>query len=157
MRASSASIVTAIERVLCLRPTMYEVMNYSPGLQSTGNLAAPYYHIWHWRIADAMRRARIAANIAKLPELLRSTVYSRYVSKLDEYRAKAEYCREMAAKSIGPADKEEWLQQAAKWRTLASLSDRAAEMNDPHEKQMEVLDEIWETLASRLSKENGKA
>jgi hypothetical protein len=84
-------------------------------------------------------------------------VYTRYVSKLDEYRPKAEYCREMAAKSVGPADKEEWLQQAANWRTLASLSDRAAEMNDSHEKQMEVLDEIWETLASRLSKDNDKA
>ena len=81
------------------------------------------------------------------------------MSKLDDYRTKAEYCREMAAKVVNPLDKEGWLQQAANWQTLASLADRecraaAAEMNDPtHEERMEVMAEIWETLASRLSKE----
>jgi hypothetical protein len=64
-------------------------------------------------------------------------VYSRSMSKLDDYRTKAEYCREMAAKVMGPLDKEGWLQQAANWRTLASLADRewrraAAEVNDPN-------------------------
>jgi hypothetical protein len=84
-------------------------------------------------------------------------VYSRSMSKLDDYRAKAEYCREMAAKVVSPLDKEGWLQQATNWRTLAGLWDRecrraAAEMIDPtHKKQMEVLSEIWETLSSRLS------
>jgi hypothetical protein len=45
---------------------------------------------------------------------------------------------------------------AANWRTLASLSEyRAAEISDPTDKnQMEVLGEIWETLASRLLKGN---
>ena len=60
-------------------------------------------------------------------------VYSRSMSRLDEYRAKAEYCREMAAKVISPLDKDAWLQEATNWRTLASLSDwehpAAAEMN----------------------------
>jgi hypothetical protein len=79
--------------------------------------------------------------------------------KRDDYRAKAEYCRDMATKVTSPLDEEEWLQQATNWRTLAALSDRdwrsaGAEMNDPtHEKQMEDLAEIWERLASRLSKE----
>jgi len=85
-------------------------------------------------------------------------VYSRTMSKLDDYLAKAEHCSEMATKVTPPLDKEGWLQQATNWRTLAALSDRewrraAAEMNDPtHKKQMEVMAEIWETLASRLSK-----
>jgi hypothetical protein len=86
-------------------------------------------------------------------------VDSRSMRKVDDYRAKAEYCREMAAKVISPLDKEQWLQQAINWRTLAALSDRdwrsaGAEMNDPtHKKRMEDMAEIWETLASRLSKE----
>ena len=81
------------------------------------------------------------------------------MSKVDEYRAKAEYCREMAAKAKAPADKQEWLQQATNWRTLASLSEgRATEVSDPtYKNQMEILGEIWETLASRLSKGNHKA
>jgi hypothetical protein len=85
------------------------------------------------------------------------------MSKLDDYRAKAEYCREMAAKVVSPLDKEKWLQQDTNWRTLAALSDRecrraAAEMNDPtHKKQMEVMAEIRETLASRLSNGIDKA
>jgi hypothetical protein len=60
-------------------------------------------------------------------------------------------------KVVSPLDKQEWLQQATNWRTLASLSDRecrwaAAEINDPtRKKQMEVMAEMWETLASRLS------
>jgi hypothetical protein len=75
------------------------------------------------------------------------------MSKLDEYSAKAEYCREMAAKVVGPRDKQEWLQRATNWRTLASLSDRAADMNDPTRKnQVEVMAEIWERLAAQLSK-----
>jgi hypothetical protein len=91
-------------------------------------------------------------------KLMACMVYSRSMSKLDDYRAKAEYCREMAAKVMGPLDKEGWLQQAANWRTLASLADREwcrapAEVNDPtHKKKMEVMAEIWKTLAARLSK-----
>ena len=90
-------------------------------------------------------------------------VYSRFMSKRDDYHAKIEYCRQMAAKVTCPLDKEGWLQQATNWRTLAELSDRecrraAAEMNDPtHKKQMEVMAKIWETLASRLSKGIDKA
>jgi hypothetical protein len=88
---------------------------------------------------------------------------SRSMSKLDDYRAKAEYCSEMAAKVLSPRDKEMWLQQATNWRTVAALSDRecrraATEINDPtHEKRMEVMAEIWETLASRLSNGIDKA
>ena len=71
-------------------------------------------------------------------------VYSRSMSRLDEYRAKAEYCREMAAKAISPLDKDAWLQEATNWLTLASLSDweypAAAEMN---------VQEIWESAAPR--------
>jgi hypothetical protein len=80
------------------------------------------------------------------------------MTKQDEYRAKAEHCREMAGKVISPLEKEGWLQQATNWLTLSALSDRecrmkAAETNDPtHKKQMEVMAELWETLASRLSK-----
>jgi hypothetical protein len=80
------------------------------------------------------------------------------MSKLDDYRAKAEYCRKMATKVMGPLDKEGWLQQAANWRTLAALADRewrraATEVNDPtHKKKMEVMAEIWKTLAARLAK-----
>jgi hypothetical protein len=85
------------------------------------------------------------------------------MSNPDDYRAKAEYCREMAAKVMSPLDKEAWLQQATNWQTLAALRDgecrrAAAEMNDPtHKKQMEVIAEIWETLASRLSNGIDKA
>jgi hypothetical protein len=59
---------------------------------------------------------------------------------------------------VSPLDKEGWLEQAANWQTLAALSDReyrraAAEMNEStHKDQMEVMAEIWEKLASRLSK-----
>lgn len=80
------------------------------------------------------------------------------MGKLDDYRAKAKYCREMAAKVVSPLDKEGWLEQATNWQTLAGLSDRerrraAAEMSDPaHKEQVEVMAEIWATLASRLSK-----
>ena len=85
-------------------------------------------------------------------------VYSRSMNKLDEYHAKAEYCREMAAKVMSPLDKEAWLQEATNWRTLASLSAAAVEMNDPARKnQVEVMAEIWETLAAQLSKGSNKA
>jgi len=75
-------------------------------------------------------------------------VYSHSMRKRDDYRAKAEYCREMAAKVMSPLDMEEWLQQATNWRTLAALSNRdwrsaAAGINDPpHKKQMEDMAEI---------------
>jgi hypothetical protein len=48
------------------------------------------------------------------------------MSERYDYRAKAEYCREMAAKVMSPLDKEGWLQQATNWRMrmLAALSDR---------------------------------
>jgi len=64
----------------------------------------------------------------------------------------------MAAKIMSPLDKEGWLQQATNWRMLAALSDRersaGTEMNDPtHKKRMEDMAQIWQTLASRLSKE----
>jgi hypothetical protein len=74
------------------------------------------------------------------------------MSKPDECREKAEYCREMAATVMAPQEKEAWLQQATNWRTLASLSDRECREAAAHKKQMEGMEEIWETLASRLSK-----
>ena len=79
------------------------------------------------------------------------------MSKQDEYRAKAQYCGEMAAKAIGPADKAEWLQLATNWRTLASLSDREHREAAAYQKQMEEMDEIWARLASQLSKGIDKA
>ena len=89
-------------------------------------------------------------------------VYTRSMNNRGEYRARAEYCRQLAAKALTPLEKEGWLQQATDWRMLAQLSDRecrtAAEMNDPaHRKQMEVVDKIWETLAAQLSKGINKA
>jgi hypothetical protein len=42
----------------------------------------------------------------------------------DEYRAKAEYCRQMADQSLSPLDKETWLQLAWDWSTLASVRER---------------------------------
>jgi hypothetical protein len=95
--------------------------------------------------------------VAHQTDAMACLIYGRSMSKPIDYRAKAEYCCEMAAKVTGPLDKEKWLQQATNWRTLASLSDRecrraAAEMNDPtHKKQMEVMAEMWESLAARLS------
>ena len=42
----------------------------------------------------------------------------------DEYRAKAEYCRQMADQVPSPLDKEMWLQLAWDWSTLASVRER---------------------------------
>ena len=43
----------------------------------------------------------------------------------DEYRAKAEYCRQMADQVLSPLDKETWLQLAWDWSTLASVREHA--------------------------------
>ena len=43
---------------------------------------------------------------------------------IDEYRAKAEHCRQMADQVISPLDKEIWLQLAWNWSTLASVRER---------------------------------
>ena len=42
----------------------------------------------------------------------------------DEYRAKAEHCRQMADQVVSPLDKEMWLQLAWDWSTLASVRER---------------------------------
>ena len=42
----------------------------------------------------------------------------------DEYRAKAEYCRQRADQVLSPLDKEMWLQLAWDWSTLASVRER---------------------------------
>ena len=42
----------------------------------------------------------------------------------DEYRAKAEHCREMADRVPSPLDKEMWLQLATDWSALASVRER---------------------------------
>ena len=42
----------------------------------------------------------------------------------DEYRAKAEHCRQMADQVVSPLDKEMWLQLAWNWSTLASVRER---------------------------------
>jgi len=44
----------------------------------------------------------------------------------DEYRAKAEHCRQMADRVPRPLDKEMWLQLAWDWSTLASVRERSA-------------------------------
>ena len=45
-------------------------------------------------------------------------------SKMDEYRAEAERCRQKAAEVISPLDKDAWLQLAAEWLSLASIRER---------------------------------
>ena len=42
----------------------------------------------------------------------------------EEYRAKADHCRQMADQAMSPLDKEMWLQLAADWMTLASVRGR---------------------------------
>ena len=44
--------------------------------------------------------------------------------KTDEYRAKAEHCRQMADQVVSPIDKEMWLQLAADWLSMASVHER---------------------------------
>ena len=44
----------------------------------------------------------------------------------DEYRAKAEHCRQMADQVVSPVEKEMWLQLAWDWSTLASVRERSA-------------------------------
>ena len=51
---------------------------------------------------------------------------SRGSAMTDEYRAKAEYCRQMADQVLSPLDKETWLQLAWDWSTLASVRERSA-------------------------------
>src|SRR5262249_2399724 len=41
-------------------------------------------------------------------------------NKTDEYRAKAEHCRQMADQVVSPIDKEMWLQLAARRRNIAA-------------------------------------
>ena len=45
-------------------------------------------------------------------------------NKTDEYRAKAEHCRQMADQVVSPIDKEMWLQLAADWLSMASTHER---------------------------------
>ena len=45
-------------------------------------------------------------------------------NKTDEYRAKAEHCRQMADQVVSPIDKEMWLQFAADWLSMASTHER---------------------------------
>jgi hypothetical protein len=45
-------------------------------------------------------------------------------NKTDEYRAKAEHCRQMADQVVSPIDKEMWLQLAADWLSMASTYER---------------------------------
>jgi hypothetical protein len=45
-------------------------------------------------------------------------------NKTDEYRAKAEHCRQMADQVVSPMDKEMWLQLAADWLSMASVHER---------------------------------
>jgi len=45
-------------------------------------------------------------------------------NKTDEYRAKAEHCRQMADQVVSPMDKEMWLQLAADWLSMASVHKR---------------------------------
>ena len=45
-------------------------------------------------------------------------------NKTDDYRAKAEHCRQMADHVVSPMDKEMWLQLAADWLSMASVHKR---------------------------------
>jgi hypothetical protein len=42
----------------------------------------------------------------------------------DDYRAKAEHCRQMANQVLSPIDQEMWRQLADDWLTLASVQER---------------------------------
>jgi hypothetical protein len=42
----------------------------------------------------------------------------------DEYRQKAEQCRQMANHVVSPLDKQLWLQLAADWSVMASVRER---------------------------------
>ena len=42
----------------------------------------------------------------------------------DEYRAKAEHCRQMADQVFNPSDKEMWLELAADWMSMALIHER---------------------------------
>jgi hypothetical protein len=41
------------------------------------------------------------------------------MSRADEFRKNADECRQQAAKSIGPLDKERWLKVAEQWLQMA--------------------------------------
>jgi hypothetical protein len=45
-------------------------------------------------------------------------------NRVDEYRAEAKRCRQMAAEVISPLEKEAWLQLAAEWLSMASIHER---------------------------------
>ena len=53
----------------------------------------------------------------------------------DEYRAKAEHCRQMANQVLSPLDKETWLQLAGigrRWRRCGSThQERAPQLAEP--------------------------
>jgi hypothetical protein len=47
-------------------------------------------------------------------------------NQTDEYRAKAQHCRQMADQVISPIDKEMWLRLAADWLQMAAFRERSA-------------------------------
>lgn len=54
------------------------------------------------------------------------------MSKPDEYRSKAEYCREMAEKAANPLDRDAWLMIAADWLAMAQ-HEAADSFSGPHQ------------------------
>lgn len=44
--------------------------------------------------------------------------------KPEEYRVKAEQCRQMANEAFSPLDTDAWLQLAADWAMMASIHER---------------------------------
>ena len=48
------------------------------------------------------------------------------MSQSEEYRAKAEECRQMAERALSPLDKEAWLKLAADWLGLLTMRQRTA-------------------------------
>jgi hypothetical protein len=63
------------------------------------------------------------------------------MTKSHEYREKADYCRQMAAKMISPIDRESWLKLAADWLLMLRLSSQSqAQAEDVFDAQAEDQD-----------------
>ena len=48
---------------------------------------------------------------------------AKQLQSAEHYQAKAEQCREWAAKALTPQEKEDWLKLAAEWGAMASEVD----------------------------------